>query len=211
MELETYPDREMMQLQLANIIFSDLSETLRRDGKATLSVPGGTTPGPVFDTLSGLDLDWANVAVVLNDERWVPESSDRSNTRLLRQRLLRGKASAATLIPLYADGFDTPERGSSCGKVNVYQKAAQALSDFIGARTVECDVSGADNHGRAVAQCKAGEDSLAEYMVESGWGRDWPRYSDRAYADEEKRAREAGAGIWGLDCPSDLWGNRNYD
>jgi 6-phosphogluconolactonase len=109
MELETYPDREMMQLQLANIIFSDLSETLRRDGKATLSVPGGSTPGPVFDTLSGLDLDWANVAVVLNDERWVPETSDRSNTRLLRQRLLRGKAAAATLIPLYADGFDTPE------------------------------------------------------------------------------------------------------
>jgi 6-phosphogluconolactonase len=27
--------------------------------------------------------------VVLNDERWVPETSERSNTRLLRERLLR--------------------------------------------------------------------------------------------------------------------------
>ena len=61
-----------------------LADFLRREGKATLSVPGGTTPGPIFDTLSGVDLDWANVAVVLNDERWVPESSDRSNTRLTR-------------------------------------------------------------------------------------------------------------------------------
>ena len=67
---------------------------LRRDGRATLSVPGGTTPGPVFDTLSGVDLDWANVAVFLNDERWVGEDSPRSNTRLLRERLLRGRAAA---------------------------------------------------------------------------------------------------------------------
>lgn len=109
------------------------------------------------------------------------------------------------------DGFDTPERGSVCGRINVYQKAALALSDFIGSRTVTCEVSGEDGRGRSVAQCKVGEESLAEYMVENGWGRDWPRYSDGAYADEEKRAREAGTGLWGLACPDDLWGTRNYD
>jgi 6-phosphogluconolactonase len=108
MHLETYPDREMLMLGLANIIAGQLADFLRRDGKATLSVPGGTTPGPIFDTLSGVDIDWPNVAVVLNDERWVPETSDRSNTRLLRQRLLRGRAAQARLIPLYAPA-DTPE------------------------------------------------------------------------------------------------------
>ncbi len=102
MKLETYPDREMMMLGLANTIAGQLADFLRRDGKATLSVPGGTTPGPIFDTLSGVDLDWANVAVVLNDERWVPESSERSNTRLVRERLLRGRAAQARLVPLYA-------------------------------------------------------------------------------------------------------------
>ena len=75
MKLEIYPDREMLMLGLANVIAGQLADFLRRDGKATLSVPGGTTPGPIFDTLSGVDMDWANVAVVLNDERWVPESS----------------------------------------------------------------------------------------------------------------------------------------
>jgi 6-phosphogluconolactonase len=108
MKLEVYPDREMLMLGLANVIAGQLADFLRRDGKATLSVPGGTTPGPIFDTLSGVDLDWANVAVVLNDERWVPESSDRSNTRLLRQRLIRGKAAQARLVPLYAPA-DQPE------------------------------------------------------------------------------------------------------
>lgn len=109
MQLETYPDREMLHLQLANLIASELADSLRREGRATLSVPGGTTPGPVFDTLSGVDIDWANVSVVLNDERWVPEDSPRSNTRLLRERLLRGRALQARLLPLYVAGYETPE------------------------------------------------------------------------------------------------------
>lgn len=108
MKLEIYPDREFLMLGLANTIAGQLADFLRREGKATLSVPGGTTPGPIFDTLSGVDIDWANVAVVLNDERWVPESSDRSNTRLVRERLLRGRAAQARLVPLYAPA-DTPE------------------------------------------------------------------------------------------------------
>jgi 6-phosphogluconolactonase len=108
MKLETYPDREFLMLGLANTIAGQLADFLRREGKATLSVPGGTTPGPIFDTLSGVDLDWANVAVVLNDERWVPETSERSNTRLVRERLLRGRAAQARLVPLYAPA-DQPE------------------------------------------------------------------------------------------------------
>jgi len=109
MKLEIYPDREMLMLGLANILAGQLADFLRRDGKATLSVPGGTTPGPIFDTLSGVDLDWANVAVVLNDERWVPESSERSNTRLLRDRLIRGRAAQARLVPLYAPAEEPEE------------------------------------------------------------------------------------------------------
>jgi 6-phosphogluconolactonase len=108
MKLETYPDREFLMLGLANVIAGQLADFLRREGRASLSVPGGTTPGPIFDTLSGVDLDWSKVAVFLNDERWVGEDSPRSNTRLLRERLLRGKAAAAQLIPLYAEA-PTPE------------------------------------------------------------------------------------------------------
>lgn len=108
MQFRDYPDREFLNLALADTIAGQLADFLRRDGRASLCVPGGTTPGPIFDILSGVELDWANVAVFLNDERWVPESSDRSNTRLLRQRLIRGKANQARLVPLYAPA-DAPE------------------------------------------------------------------------------------------------------
>nr|WP_321510261.1 thermonuclease family protein [uncultured Hyphomonas sp.] len=109
------------------------------------------------------------------------------------------------------DGFDSPERGSTCGSVNVYKKAAFALSDFIGDHTVICDISGKDRYDRNIGDCKAGGKSLAEYIVSEGWARDWPRYSQGAYADEERQARNAGRGIWGMDCPADLWGDSNYD
>ena len=108
MKFEAYPDREFLMLGLANTIAGQLADFLRREGRASLCVPGGTTPGPIFDTLSGVDIDWSQVAVFLNDERWVGEDSPRSNTRLLRERLLRGKAAEAVLVPLYAPA-ETPE------------------------------------------------------------------------------------------------------
>ena len=103
MKLVEYPDREMMMIDLANTLAGDLNMALVQHDSATLAVPGGTTPGPIFDVLCAADLDWSRVRVLLSDERWVPETSDRSNTRLLRERLLVNRAAAATLVPLYGD------------------------------------------------------------------------------------------------------------
>ena len=103
MNLVEYPDRELMMFSLADTLAADLNLALRQNDRASFCVPGGTTPGPVFDVLSGVKLDWGRVTVFLNDERWVPETSDRSNGRLLRSRLLKGEAAAAQFVPLYAD------------------------------------------------------------------------------------------------------------
>ena len=108
MKLVEYPDAEMMMMELADTLAGEIKTSLLMHDRVSLAVPGGTTPGPIFDSLCGVDLDWANVHVMLTDERWVPESSERSNTRLLRERLLTNHASAATYIPLYADA-ETPE------------------------------------------------------------------------------------------------------
>ncbi|GGE45845.1 6-phosphogluconolactonase [Actibacterium pelagium] len=103
MRLIDYPDRDALMLDLAGVLAEELEMALLHEERVTFVVPGGTTPGPVFDALSVTDLDWSRVDVMLGDERWVPETSDRSNTRLLRERLLVGKAAKATLLPLYAD------------------------------------------------------------------------------------------------------------
>ncbi|RVT85135.1 6-phosphogluconolactonase [Rhodobacteraceae bacterium CCMM004] len=108
MDLIEYPDGEMMMMDLADRLASEISTCLAAHDWASLAVPGGTTPGPMFDTLSGADLHWDRVHVMLTDERWVSEDSGRSNTALVRQRLLTDKAAAAPFLPFYT-GDDTPE------------------------------------------------------------------------------------------------------
>lgn len=152
MEFHTYPDRDMMMLRVSQRIAAELGETLRSADRATLSVPGGTTPGPVFDTLSGADLDWSRVAVMLNDERWVPEDNPRSNTALLRRRLLTGRAADATLVPLYA-------------RTAQPEDALDALSDGIRSHlpiSVLLLGMGADMH---TASLFPGADKLAQAMA----------------------------------------------
>jgi 6-phosphogluconolactonase len=108
MNLQEYPDRELMMMALADVLASELRSCVAHHDFASFAVPGGTTPGPIFDTLSAVDLDWSRIHVMLTDERWVPEDSPRSNTRLVRDRLLTGHAARAEYVALYT-GDPAPE------------------------------------------------------------------------------------------------------
>ncbi|GAA6207458.1 6-phosphogluconolactonase [Cognatishimia sp. WU-CL00825] len=103
MKIEKYSDFDMMAIDVANAIAGDLTAALQHEDRVLFAVPGGSTPGPIFDDLCAADLDWSRVDVILTDERWVPADSPRSNTTLLRERLLVNRASKARLLPLYAD------------------------------------------------------------------------------------------------------------
>jgi 6-phosphogluconolactonase len=103
-----YADSELMAVHLANTLAGELTATLEHRERALFVVPGGSTPGPVFDSLCDADLDWSRVDVLLSDERWLPEAHDRSNTRLVRERLLTGRAARARYLPLYG-GPEPPD------------------------------------------------------------------------------------------------------
>ncbi|SLN14636.1 6-phosphogluconolactonase [Pseudooctadecabacter jejudonensis] len=99
MKLIEYPDAEMMMIDLANVLAGELEQCLLSHDRASFAVPGGTTPGPIFDVLCGAKhIDWARVDVMLTDERRVPEDHERSNTRLIRERLLVDAAAAAHYV-----------------------------------------------------------------------------------------------------------------
>lgn len=104
MNIVEYPDRDLAAMDLANVLAGDLENALFNHDRVTLAVPGGTTPGPVFDALCAADLDWGRVDVLATDERWVPPDHARSNARLIRERLLTGRAGAAGLIPFWREG-----------------------------------------------------------------------------------------------------------
>jgi 6-phosphogluconolactonase len=78
--------------------------TIRGAGCAALS--GGTTPGPIYETLSAHRLDWRAVTFALTDERFVPPEHEASNEGLLRRTLAPALAAGAGLAPLYTPGVD---------------------------------------------------------------------------------------------------------
>lgn len=106
LDFVTYPDREMLILSLANKIAGQLGQHLRAHDRASLCLPGGSTPAPVFDALSASDIDWSRVTVFLGDERWVDGGHNRSNSRILRRNLLKDRAEAAEYIDLYTGDAD---------------------------------------------------------------------------------------------------------
>ena len=101
-----YPDRSAASAAAAERLAAGLRDDLDRRGAGSLVVSGGTTPGPCFDLLSEMPLDWKRVRVVPSDERWVPPADPNSNERLIRERLLRNAAAGAGFIPLCRDGLE---------------------------------------------------------------------------------------------------------
>ena len=108
--LTEYPDREAQAAALARMVSGQLSQAIGARGRATLCVPGGTTPAAFLRALAGEAVDWPRLTVLLNDERWVAPDHERSNARLLGETLLKGAASAARYVPLWRD-TPTPEEG----------------------------------------------------------------------------------------------------
>jgi 6-phosphogluconolactonase len=111
MNLIEYPDRDLLMLDLADRLASELADSLRRNERHAFGARRHDA-GAGLRRAERAGARLGRTFVVLNDERWVPEDSPRSNTRLLRERLLVSKASAAKLIPLYAPA---EARGASRG------------------------------------------------------------------------------------------------
>ncbi|WP_371347976.1 6-phosphogluconolactonase [Ancylobacter sp. IITR112] len=109
-ELHELKDSAEVARAVADFASAALAARVARSGMASLAVSGGRTPTRFFEELSTRDLPWDKIAVTLVDERWVRETSDRSNARLVRQHLLQNKAAAVRFVPL-ANDAPTPEDG----------------------------------------------------------------------------------------------------
>lgn len=118
MKLITYPDTEMMIIHLANVLAGELNNALFNGDRITVALPGGTTPGPLYDDLCGTTLDWDRVRVMPTDERLVPPDHPRSNEGMIRARLLTGAASGARFVGL---------RPGADGMAGLNERVARAL------------------------------------------------------------------------------------
>jgi 6-phosphogluconolactonase len=115
-----FRDKQQLADALADAVATNLKSGVRSRGAASLAVSGGSTPARFFKALSErTDVPWDKVTVTLVDERWVDETSDRSNGRLVKANLLQGRAAAAAFVPLFQVGADPDAKaaGLALGKV----------------------------------------------------------------------------------------------
>jgi 6-phosphogluconolactonase len=73
---------------LADFAAGWIAERSRGRSPFRIALTGGSTPGPVYERLAELDLDWPSWHVWWSDERQVPPDDPDSNERLARETLL---------------------------------------------------------------------------------------------------------------------------
>ena len=98
-------------------------------------------------------------------------------------------------------GIDAPESAQPCqdargATYRCGQRAAMALADRVGARTVSCVVRDTDRYGRSVAECSEGGVNLNAWLVRNGWAVAYRRYGGGRYDADERAAKAARAGVW---------------
>lgn len=86
-------DRETWCARVAARVSEVVGGAVTARGKASIVVPGGSTPRPVYEALNRHGLPWRELYITLSDERWVAPDHPDSNQRLVTETLLRGVSS----------------------------------------------------------------------------------------------------------------------
>lgn len=101
------------------------------------------------------------------------------------------------------NGIDAPESWQLCqdaagGNYRCGRRAANALDDFLSkSRPTRCNFVERDRYGRFVGNCyRADGQSVAAWLVRNGHALDWPRYSRKAYAEDQQHAKRSKLGMW---------------
>jgi len=103
----SFADKPTLAKELAESVADRIRTAIAERGSAAIAVSGGSTPGKFFQALGKTkDIEWDKVVVTLVDERWVDETSDRSNAGLVNEKMLQGPAAVAKFFPLYSGGAE---------------------------------------------------------------------------------------------------------
>ncbi|WP_425480481.1 6-phosphogluconolactonase [Luteimonas viscosa] len=111
--MHSYESQTQWTWAAAVAISSVLARDLQQQPRARLLLSGGSTPAPVYEALSKAPLDWDRVDVALVDERWLLPDDPDSNSRLIRESLLRNNAAAARFENITRPGRSIEEAVSA--------------------------------------------------------------------------------------------------
>lgn len=91
---------------LAEAVTIRLRALLSEQGRASLVVPGGTTPARFLADLGQRDLDWGSVTLLPTDERFVAPDDPASNERMLREQFAPLGQGRVRFLSFHGHGSD---------------------------------------------------------------------------------------------------------
>lgn len=124
-----FENRQDMVAALEAECVAALTQAIEDRGEATFMVSGGSTPEPLYKSLSNVDLDWESVYIALVDERWVDFEHDKSNEAFTVKHLIQNKAAVANLIGMKNTAATAQEGLADCEAA--YQQLAQPFDITI--------------------------------------------------------------------------------
>ena len=114
--IKQFESRDELFQTVALDIELHLRNSLAQHGAASFIIPGGTTPGPAFQSLSNASLDWENITIAQSDERWLDCSHQQSNQKLTQTTLLINHASKANYVAMKNSSTSAKDGLSQCNK-----------------------------------------------------------------------------------------------
>lgn len=124
-----FKNRQEMVAALQQECVSALTSAIEERGEATFMVSGGSTPEPLYQSLSNVELDWGAVYIALVDERWVDFDHDKSNEAFTVKHLIQNEAVIANLIGMKNTAETAQEGLEDCEAA--YQQLAQPFDVTI--------------------------------------------------------------------------------
>jgi len=97
---KSFSARDEMVTSAVTQIAEAVKTAVAQRGTASLMLSGGSSPRPVYERLSEMDLPWDKVTIGLVDDRWIERGQAGSNETFLDETLLKGKAQSAKFIGL---------------------------------------------------------------------------------------------------------------
>jgi 6-phosphogluconolactonase len=82
------PDKQALSERALEIVVERINTALETRGVCTLALAGGSTPKPLYEALSLLNLPWERLHIFWGDERYVSPDHPDSNQGMARQAWL---------------------------------------------------------------------------------------------------------------------------
>ena len=86
---------------LTEYISTKIRTSLEDNQRFKFCVCGGSTPKAIYEKLSNINLSWDYVDIFLGDERCVDPFSEKSNTNMLKNSLLKNYASKSFFCEVF--------------------------------------------------------------------------------------------------------------